>query len=520
MVDDCKMRFLEAPQTRHYNAVPQMLLFNKPLWLVNMICFQFNSCVALAAALLAGGELRAHAAATPSLPVNRPNILLIVADDQGAEMSCLGTPGLSTPNMDALAASGVVFSAANVFCSYPSCSPSRASMLTGVYPHTHHITRNVPEFFGANAATWEGRLSPLWRTFQVPASVPTLPELLNASGYYTGISHKFHILPHREFPFDQWIPGTPASVEKFIADAGGRPFFLMHNIGAPHRPFALWDRRATHKVAPADVVVPDFLPDVPAVRRDWADYLTAVQFTDEELGRVLAALRRSGAYTNTIIIYTGDNGPAFQRGKASCYPFGLREPLIVAGPGVEKGRKTSALASLVDFAPTVLDYAGVPVPREMQGVTLRPLVEGRPGATGERLIAGEKFGDLPPGRAYRECAVFDGRWYYIRRDHLDKPRNLNADDFQKKPWGNLSYAATRAAREQFPEKYRLMEEWEKGTNAESLFDISTDFYGIHDLAGDPAHAAELQHMRTAMDQWLARTGDHWMTRSDQLESKK
>jgi N-sulfoglucosamine sulfohydrolase len=469
---------------------------------------------------LTGGDLPGLAATERALTASRPNILLIVADDQGAEMGCLGTPGLSTPNMDALAAEGTLFGAANVFCAYPSCSPSRASMLTGVYPHSHRITRNVPELFGPNAAQWESKLPPVWRNFQVPASVPTLPKLLNPAGYYTGISHKFHILPHGAFPFDEWITGTPESVEKFIAQAGGKPFFLMHNIPSPHRNFALWVKRAAHRVEPAQVKVPDFLPDVPVVRQDWADYLTSVQYTDDELGRVLAVLRRSGQYTNTIIVYTGDNGPAFQRGKASCYPFGLREPLIIAGPGVKSGVKTRALASLVDFAPTILDYAAVPIPAEMQGVSLRPLLDQRPGATGERLIAGEKFGDQPPAVAYQEYAVFDGRWYYIRRNHLDKPRALNADDFEEKTWGNRTYGATLAAKDKFPDKYLLMQEWENGRNAESLFDIQVDFYGIKDLVPDPVHATDLEHMRTEMDRWLAQTGDRLMARSVQLKSDK
>ena len=451
---------------------------------------------------------------------SRPNVLLIVVDDQGAEMGCLGTPGLSTPNMDALAARGVLFEAANVFCAYPSCSPSRASMLTGVYPHAHRITRNVPEFFGPDAAAWEAALPPIWHQFQVPPSVPTLPKLLKPAGYYTGISHKFHILPHGAFPFDEWISGTPESVEQFIAHAGGQPFFLMHNLAAPHRNFALWVKRAAHIVTPAQVKVPDFLPDVPAVRQDWADYLTAVQYTDEELGRVLAALRRSGQGTNTLIIYTGDNGPAFQRGKASCYPFGLREPLIIAGPGVQGGVKTGALASLVDFAPTILDYAGAPIPGQMQGISLRPLLEQRPGANGEKLIAGEKFGDQAPAVAYQECAVFDGRWYYIRRNHLGKARGLNADDIDEKPWGNRTYAATLAAKGMFPAQYRLLQEWEQGRSPESLFDIQTDFYAVRDLARDPAHAAELQRMRAAMDGWLARTKDACMARGEQLDSGK
>jgi arylsulfatase A-like enzyme len=444
----------------------------------------------------------------------RPNILLIVADDQGREAGCYGTAGIATPSVDHLADQGMLFRLA--FSAYPSCSPSRATMLTGVYPHTHRITINVPEHFGASppAAALEGPIkSYTSRGLFVPESLPTLPELLKQAGYRTAITHKLHVLPHTKFPFDKWLPGRPEELKKFFAGEPDRPFFMMHNLAPPHRPFALHLKRLEAKpVDAAKVKVPACLPDIPVVRQDWADYLSSIQAADEDLGRALEALRQSGQFDNTIIIYTGDNGPAFQRGKASTYPLGLREPLIVTGPGVLKGQQTAALASYVDLMPTILDYADVPVPASVQGHSLRPLLEGRPGAAGHDLVVGEIHGAPKPNN-YQERGATDGRWHYIRRRNVASGREINADDFDEKPWGNRTYAATLAARDQFPLPYRLLMTWKTNPPPEELYDVQSDPDCTHDLSQDSVHAGDLRRMRGALDQWIRQTDDQAMAAS-------
>ena len=444
----------------------------------------------------------------------RPNILLIVADDQGREAGCYGTAGVATPNMDRLARGGMLFRQA--FCAYPSCSPSRATMLTGVYPHTHRITINVPEHFGASppAAALEGPIkSYTSRGLFVPESLPTLPELLKQTGYRTAITHKLHVLPHTKFPFDKWLTGRPEELRKFFAGEADKPFFMMHNLAPPHRPFAPYLKRLEAKpVDAAKVKVPACLPDTPVVRQDWADYLSSIQVADEDLGWALEALRQSGQFDNTIIIYTGDNGPAFQRGKASTYPLGLREPLIVTGPGVLKGQQTAALASYVDLMPTILDYADVPVPTSIQGRSLRPLLEGRPGAAGHDLVVGEIHGAPKPNN-YQERGATDGRWHYIRRRNVASGREINADDFDEKPWGNRTYAATLVARDQFPLPYRLLITWKTNPPPEELYDVQSDPDCTHDLSQDSVHAADLRRMRGALDQWIRQTDDQAMAAS-------
>ncbi len=460
--------------------------------------------------------------------------MIILTDDQGQEMSCMGTPGISTPHMDALAARGMLFR--KVYNTYASCTPARASLMTGTYPHTHRLTINVPEFFGP-VPTDLWRKTNDWRNkgLAVPASIATLPELFNQAGYRTCITHKLHMQPQEKFPFNDWIMPAPDDpvlgseayatmdarepLTTFFAQVGDKPFFLYHNIGAPHRSFEnhLRDKR-TKPVDPAKVVIPAYLPDVPAVRQDWADYLTSVQEADAQVGDALEVLEKSGKLDNTIIILVGDNGPAFIRGKASTYPLGAREAMVIAGPGLAKNVQTDELVSFVDIAPTLLEIAGIEIPASVQGKSILPLLEQRKGAKGQPLLICEKYGRNAGPKEYRDRAAFDGRYHYIRRMNASAPRSINADNFELKPWGNRTYPATLENKDKFPEAYALMLAWREGTDPEELFDLQNDPWGTRNIAKDPAHATALAQMRKAMDEWQDQTGDSEMIRSRDIKN--
>lgn len=458
---------------------------------------------AMAAAGVASFVGTGHAAAPPGIR----GILLIVGDDHGAQLGCLGTEGLSTPILDGLAAEGVLFR--QNFCSLASCSPSRASLFTGLYPHSHGIPINCHEYFGAQPpAEWMAKYDAANRGREVHDDVPTMVEVLKRAGYRTGITQKFHLYPHRKFPFDAWLPGRPESITRFVADCGDQPFFLMHNIPSPHRPFQGHIRRTGHSLVDAQAAPPPgFLPDTPAVRADWAEYLTCVEITDDAVGQALEALRRSGRYEDTLILYCGDNGPSYHRGKMSVYDFGLRVPLIAAGPGVRRGVQMQELTSLVDLMPTLADYAGAELPRPVQGTSLRPLLEGQTGARGHAAVYGEVHFGIGP-QACQARSVFDGRYHYLRTYNTDKPHVMCADNYQQVPWGNNAYAATVAARSQFPAAYELLRVAE-GPNppAEQLFDVAGDRWETRDLSTDQNSTETLQRLRGALDNWIAQTKD-------------
>jgi N-sulfoglucosamine sulfohydrolase len=414
--------------------------------------------------------------------------------------------------MDRIAREGVRFTRA--FNAYPSCSPSRASILTGVFPHTHQVVRNVAESFGA--AVPPDRQSYvagfLKRGLAVPASVPTLPQLMNQAGYRTAISHKFHVLPHTNFPFGDWLHGDRQELERFFVAARQRqqPFFLMHNIASPHRPFAIHLRHATvPAVDPAAVKPPACLPDLPEVCQDWADYLRCIQVADQKLGEALEALRAAGCGQDTLVVVLGDNGPAFPRGKASTYPLGLRSILLVSGPGVVAGVTSDRLTSMVDIAPTLCAIAGIVPPAPMAGLSFRTVLAGQADAAGHALVVGEHQGGLDPG-AFRERGATDGRWHYIRRVNHQAKREVNADDFDGPQWGNRTWPAMLAAQDRFPDLLALASRWKDSPPAEELYDLAADPGCIRDLIADTAHAADLRRMRAALDAWIIRTGDGGM----------
>ena len=335
----------------------------------------------------------AFAASTPE----RPNILFFFADDWGrfarvyAEHGSLaGTNGLlRTPNLDRLAKEGVLFRNAHV--NAPSCTPCRSSLLSG-----QHFWRTGR---GAilQGAVWD-------------ESIPTYPLLLRDAGYHLGKSYKV------------WSPGSPADApyggQKHAYEQSGRAFNnfsenatelvakgatveaarakLLEEVRgnfkamlaakAAGQPFAYWfGPTTTHRAwvrgsgqklwgLDPDALkgkLPAFLPDVPVVREDLADYLGEVQALDAAMGVLLEELDRAGERSKTLIAVSGDHGaPGFPHGKCNLYGFGTGVSLIVAGAGVQGGRVVDDMVTLPDLAPTFLEAGGVKPPAVMTGRSL------------------------------------------------------------------------------------------------------------------------------------------------------
>ena len=442
------------------------------------------------------------------------NIVLILADDQGAHLSAMGTPGISTPTVDELAKNGMLFT--NAFAVVPSCSPSRSSIMTGIYPHANGHWRNTITPTLDEPDSEFGRNSQSVDQVGIHEYLKTLPEILQKQGYFTAITQKFHMSPPWKFPYSDRnsVSNDPQEYKKviseFIKEAGGKPFFFQANIAPPHRPFKSHMKKFPEYLPNIDSIkVPAYLADTPQMRKDLQEYYGSVQLADGCVGAIIEALRESGQLENTLIIYTGDQGEPYHRAKASAYYAGLHVPFVVSGRTVVKDKVSDALVSLIDIMPTFLDYLEIKIPESVQGKSLRPILSGeREGVAGRDYVFGE-HNSHGPARAehYPSRMIFDGRFYYIHNLMHEKNYELPADLRQEEGWGNHSYQATLNAKESHPVQYQLLKTLENGRPEEELYDIQSDPGQLTNLADNTEFQDKLKELRSALEKWRKDTGD-------------
>ncbi|MDN4599486.1 sulfatase family protein [Leifsonia virtsii] len=435
---------------------------------------------------------------------DRPNILLITADDMDAgSPSSFGGPAGITPNLDRLAADGIRFTRAHVVAAV--CQPSRSAIMTGLVPH-----RNGAEGFEP-----------------INDGVTLLTELLADQDYELGILGKVgHIAPVERFGWD-FIrqmeelglgrdPGKyGAATAEFLAGADGRPWFLMANAHDPHRPFhgsadeaAKWPEDARGAIpAPsrtfdaAESTPPGFLPDLEGVRTEYAQYLASVRRCDDVVGAVLAALDASGQREQTLVIFLSDNGMAFPFAKANCYLRSTLTPLIMRWPGrIAAGTVDErSLVSSLDFFPTITGILGLPVDEDLDGLPLQGLLED-----GEELARDTMFTvfhETSGKRRFEMRCAQDRRYGYIWNQWAGTGRTYVAENMDGLSWAAMATAATDA-----PE-VAARAEFYLDRAPEELYDLSTDPFGLRNLADDPAHADVLNDFRQRIGDWMADHGD-------------
>lgn len=443
------------------------------------------------------------------------NVVLILMDDQSPHLSFLGTPGISTPNLDRLCRQGTYFTRA--FAVAASCAPSRASILTGMWPHSSGHWRNtITPPLSAPASEFT-RESKTVDSVRIREDIETLPEILSRHGYFTGITQKFHLSPPWKYPFEARSPvGNDSNqfikvIGDFIRRAGDRPFFIQANIQPPHRGFrATLRARPDIPRPPADAIrIPDYLPDVPGVRADLQEYFASVQVADACAGAILEALDQSGRRDETLVFYTSDNGMPYHRGKASAYPAGTLMPMAAAGPGVAAGTVCDHAVSLIDLMPTFLDALGLDAPSTVQGQSLWPYLTGRGSLPARRVVFAE-HNSHGPGAAehFPQRVATDGRFYYILNLDPSKPQRFPADLTGEAPWHNSAYPAVLAAADAFPAAAKLITDILEGRRpAEELYDLKTDPWALRNLASRPDMRAVLAECRSLVAAWRAQTGD-------------
>lgn len=433
--------------------------------------------LALPAALaLAPGPL---AAATAAAAAARPNILWITCEDIGPHLGCYGHPDAVTPNLDRLAARGMIYTRA--WSGAPVCAPARTAIIAGMYPTTlgaEHMRSLVP----------------------MPPGTRMYPQLLREAGYYCTNNEKedYNLLK----PGVVWDESSRRA--HWTNRPPGRPFFAIFNHTVTHESQV---RKRPHTLVhdPARVRVPAYHPDTPEVRRDWAQYHDLISQMDARAGQNLRELEAAGLAEDTIVFFYGDHGPGLPRGKRFVYHSGLHVPLIVyvpekwrhlAPPDYRPGGRSDRLVNFVDLAPTLLSLAGIPPPPWMQGTAfLGPHAGPAPRFNfGYRGRMDERY-DLVR-------SVTDGRYVYLRNYLPHLPHGQHVAYMFETPttrvWKAL-YDADRLP----PAQARFWQPREP----EELYDLETDPDEVVNLASSPAHQEVLHRLRTALQEHLRATRD-------------
>jgi N-sulfoglucosamine sulfohydrolase len=421
-----------------------------------------------------GAMLTAQSASSAiPLPTRRPNILYIHSHDTGRLTSPYGY-SVPTPNIQRLAEEGILFR--QTFNAAPTCSPSRASLLTGECPHSNGMLGLVNRGF---AMTPEGYEHHIVRT------------LRREAGYYSALVGLQHIAkdPHTiGYDYVEVVPGnrvaavTPRAV-RFINKGIKQPFWLTVGYFETHRPY--------HQAAPEDDIrymePPKPIPDVPASRQDMADFHETVRTLDWGVGEVMAALEAAGLAENTLVISTTDHGIAWPTMKCNLYDGGMGVHMVLRGPGgFTGGGVCDAMISQLDLYPTLCELLEIEPPEWLQGRSFLPVLRGEKQEVNDAVFAEVNYhASYEPKRAVRTK-----RWKYIRRyGGRRHPVLPNCDD-----------GPTKA--------YWVQNGWAKQIVApEALYDLLFDPNERNNLAGDAAYRSTLDEMRQRMDTWMRATND-------------
>ncbi len=423
----------------------------------------------------------------------RPNILVITCHDLGRFLGCYGIGTVQSPQIDALAAEGVRFSRA--FCTAPQCSPSRAALFTGRYPHSTGVLGLTHAEFAWDLGAEERHLG----------------QVLQAAGYATALIGVHH----------ESRSGTPADVaarcgmDEVILDgfgeavsdaaldwlgrasAGDRPFYLQVGFHEPHRVLAPSRQDMGYMgfvgdyLAPDDtngVTVPPYLRDTALTRTELAELQGAVRALDAAAGRLLAGLRDLGLAERTVVVFTTDHGLALPRAKCSLYDPGLETALIVRFPARDwrGGRVVEGLTSNIDLFPTLLDLIGLPIDSRVQGRSLLAVLDGA-----EFQPRTEIFGEMTYHDYYdpRRC---------IRTERHKLIVNFSAAPAFMDPSQSWHPRTTTAIPPDPALAYHPPLE---------LYDLDADPSEWHNLADDSAHDDVRRDLLARLYGWMRDTAD-------------
>lgn len=419
------------------------------------------------------------------------NILYFHVHDQGRYVSTYGYPP-QTPHLTRLAERGVLFR--NAFCAAPTCSPSRAALLTGTYPHQNGM-------YGLTNQGW-----------QLNDYDRHLRRFLADQGYETVLVGSHHVTEFTpegldRLGYDQRFDraGEDSRAEfrteeaiRYLREPREKPFFMALGYDITHR--SKWNRSFVHSfesrgpLDDAHVRPYEGLPDTPETRLEAALQVRATEFQDDQLGRILDVLEELGIAEETLVIYTTDHGPGLPYAKKHLNDRGTGVSLVVAGPGgFAGGRVIDGLVSHLDVFPTLCELLGAEPGHRLEGRSLLPLVRGDTESVRDAIFAEQNYhGAYCPFRSVRT-----ERYRYIRK--IGGVR-LTVDS------NTADAGDARAVLKAHGSAEREMPD-------EELYDLVFDPGEWQNLAGDPAHGDVLEDMRKRLDAWMRETDDPALTNS-------
>jgi N-sulfoglucosamine sulfohydrolase len=476
------------------------------------------------------------------------NIIFFITDDESPTLGCYGDAVAHSPNLDALAADGVVFEKA--FATTASCSASRSVVMSGLhnhkngqYGHQHHYHK--------------------FASYHNVVSL-ALPRVLARAGYRTAQIGKYHVAPEVVYQFETYLRGprrNPVQMAENCRDFltsrdDPRPFFLYFGTADPHRGggvdktsplelkpdlFGNKPGRGAHAGVeevffdPEEVPVPPFLPDTAETRAELAQYYQSCARVDAGLGRLVEILKAHDLYDKTLIVFTSDHGMAFSGGKTTVYEPGLQVPLVVRNPyGQARGERCEALVSHVDITPTLLDFAGgldpeVNGPRDWvdpdafwreRGEDVR---ENRSGGNQFRSYHGKSWLpllDAPAGEHHESLfashTFHEIQMYYPMRVIRDKKYKLIWNiahplpyPFASDLWAAASWQAQYLQGPEAPYGQKTVDQYIHRPRFE-LFDLENDPHEARNLADDPRYAEVLSDYQNRLRDRQRELDDPWV----------
>ena len=396
---------------------------------------------------------------------NRPNILWITIEDWSNDLSCYGTPGIHTPNVDKLASEGIRYETA--FTTSPVCSTSRSAMMTGFHQN----------YIGAHQH----------RTYDkqpLPYGIKPIPNLFAEAGYFTCLMSKKIDCNFTPAGMNDLFMGKDWKERK-----PGQPFFARITFGGTHRS---WKRDPERPIDIKDVELPPYYADTPFVRRDWANGLEQMQLVDRQTGELLKRLEDEGLADNTIVFFIGDHGRCHIRGKQFLYDGGIRIPMIMRWPGkVKPGQVGTELVQSIDICATILEAAGITPPVPLHG---------------QSLFSKE---------------VKKRKYIFAARDKMDEVhdamRTVRSKDYKlilnlmpERPW--CQYSRYKESAYPMLAEMNILNMQGKLTPEQAafmapnkpeieLFDLKKDPHEVNNVAGDPKYAKIKAELLVELENW-------------------